>query len=106
MSSEEEAEGTEVEEKRGRKGRRRKSEVQKKEMVEKVQREDRKLPDGEEEEKKGRKSHKRPRTTQVLQKSERWLLLFALLGQNCLRVNAAAEALQRRTEIMEMWQQQ
>ena len=57
----------------------------------------------EEKETKGRKSDKRHRTRQVLGKSGR--LLF-LLTQNWLHVNAAAEGLQKRTEIMERWQQQ
>ena len=57
----------------------------------------------EEKETKGRKSDKRHRTRQVLGKSGR--LLF-LLTQNWLYVNAAAEGLQKRTEIMEKWHQQ
>ena len=39
-------------------------------------------------------------------KSGRWLFLFVLLGQNGLCVNAAAEGLQKRTEMMERWQHQ
>ena len=60
----------------------------------------------EEEEKKGRKSDKQPRTRQVLGKFGRLLFLLVLLGQNWLCVNAAAEGLQKRTEMMERWQQQ
>ena len=46
-----------------------------------------------------------PRTRQVLGKSERMLFFLVILGQNSLCVNAAAEGLQKRTEIMERWQQ-
>ena len=60
----------------------------------------------EETEKKGRKSDKRPRTRQVLGRSGRLLFLLVLLVQNWLCVNAAAEGLQKTTEIMERWQQQ
>ena len=60
----------------------------------------------EEKEKKGRNSDKRAKTRQFLQKSGRLLFLLVLLVQNWLCVNAAAEGLQKRTEIMERWQQQ
>ena len=60
--------------------------------------------DGKEE--KGRKSDKRTRTGQVLGESGRWLFLFVLLGQNWLCVNAAADGLQIRTEMMARRQQQ
>ena len=60
----------------------------------------------EEKETKGRKSDKRPRTRQFLGKSGRLLFLLVLLAQNWLYVNAAAEGLQKRTEILERWQQQ
>ena len=43
----------------------------------------------------------RPKTRQTLGKSGRRIFLLLLLVQNCLCVNAAAEALQRRTEVME-----
>ena len=72
----------------------------------KVQRKDRKIPYGregkeEEVEKKGRKSNRRPRARQTLEKSGRWLFLFLLFGRNWLCVDAAAEGLQRRTEMTE-----
>ena len=60
----------------------------------------------EEVEKKGRKSDRRPRGRQVWGKSGRWLFLLVLLEQNWLFVKAAAEGLQKRTEMMERWQQQ
>ena len=60
----------------------------------------------EEKEKKGRKSDKRARTRHVLEKSGRLLFLLVLLEQSWLCVDAAAEGLQKRTEVMERWQQQ
>ena len=60
-------------------------------------------------EKKGKgcqKKNIRPRARQVLGKSGRWLFLLLLLGQNWLYDNAAAEGLQRRTEMMERMRQQ
>ena len=59
----------------------------------------------EKKEKEGRKRHSRPRASQVLGKSGRWLFLFVLFGQKCLCVNAAAKGLQRRTEMMQRMQQ-
>ena len=56
--------------------------------------------------KEGRKRNRRPRARQVLGKSGRWLFLFLLLVQTWLCVNAAAEGLQKRTEMMNIWQQQ
>ena len=55
----------------------------------------------EKKKKKGRKSDKHPRTRQVLGSL---LFLLVLLAQNWLCVKAAAEGLQKRTEIME-WRQ-
>ena len=82
-------------------------EVQNKELVEKVQRKDSKPLYGEDKkEKKGRQKEKQTRARQVLVKSGRCLFLFLLFGQNCLCVNGAAEGLQKRTEMMEKWQQQ
>ena len=60
----------------------------------------------EEKEKKCKNSDKRPSTRQVFGISERWLFLLVLLGQSWLCVNAATEGLQKRTEVMERWQQQ
>ena len=64
-----------------------------------------KLKEGEKE-KKGRTSEKRPRTKQVLAKSGRMLFFFSflLLAQNWLCVNAAAKGLEKRTEILERWE--
>ena len=56
--------------------------------------------------KKGRKSEKRPKTRQVLGKSGRWLILITFIAQNWLCVNAAAEGLQKRMEMIERWQHQ
>ena len=53
----------------------------------------------EEKEKKGRKSEQRPRTTQVWGKSGSLLFFLLLMAQNWLCV-AAAEVLQKRTEMM------
>ena len=64
-----------------------------------------KLQEGKKE-KKGRKNEKRTWTRQVLGRSGRLLFLIVLLAQNWLCVNAAAEGLQKRTEIMERWQHQ
>ena len=52
----------------------------------------------EKKEKEGRKRDRRP--------AGRWLFLPFLFGQNWLCVNAAAEGLQRRTEMMERMRQQ
>ena len=60
----------------------------------------------EKKEKKGQKKNRRPRERRVPEKSGRWLFLFFLLRQNWLCVNAAAEGLQRGTEMMERMQQQ
>ena len=57
----------------------------------------------EEKEKKGRKSDKRTRTRQALGKSGRFLLLLIFMAQNWLCVDAAADGLQKRTEMMERW---
>ena len=51
--------------------------------------------------KEGQKKNRRPRARQVLVKLGRRLFLILLLGQSGLFVNAAAEGLQRRTEMME-----
>ena len=56
---------------------------------------------GGEEGKKDRKSDKCNRTRKVLGKSGRLLLLFVLLTQKRLCVDAAAEGVQKRTEMME-----
>ena len=55
-------------------------------------------------EKEGQKKNRRRETSPG--KAGRWLFLFLLLGQNWLCVNAAAEGLQRRTEMMERMPQQ
>ena len=47
-----------------------------------------------------------PRTRLVLGKSGRWLFLLMLMAQNWLCVNAAAEGLQKRMDMMERWQHQ
>ena len=60
----------------------------------------------EEKGKKGRKSDKRPRTGQVLEKSGRLLFLLFLLVQIWPCVNAAAEGLQKGTEMTERKQNQ
>ena len=60
----------------------------------------------EEKEKEGRTSDKRFRTRQVSGTSGRLLFLLVLVIQNWLCVIAGTEELQRRTEIMERWQQQ
>ena len=49
---------------------------------------------------------RRPRGRQVPGKTGRCSFSFPLLGQNWLWVNAAAEGLQRRTEMMERMQRQ
>ena len=80
-------------------------ETQKKKLVEKTQRKDLTFLHGEDErgkEREGQKENGRPRDRQV--QSGRWLFLLLLLGQNWLCVNAAAEGLQRRTEMMERMQ--
>ena len=85
--------------------------VQKKQLVEKGERKDCKLffevkLKKEEKEKNGRKSDKRSRTRQLLGKSGRLLFLLVPMAQNWLCVNAAAEGLQKRMEMMERWQHQ
>ena len=75
-----------------------------------MQREDRKSLYGEDE--RGKESKGRPKEKQTSQrhaspgKSERWHFLLLRMAQNWLCVNAAAEGLQRRTEMMERMQQQ
>ena len=64
-----------------------------------------KIPHGREEE-EGRKIDRHPRARQALGKSGRRLLLLLLFGQNWLCVDAAAEGLQRRTEMMKGMRQQ
>ena len=56
-------------------------------------------------EKVGRKKARRPKVRQTVEKTGRWLFLLLLLGQSWLRVNAAAEGPQRRTEVTERMQQ-
>ena len=58
-----------------------------------------------EEKKKCRKSVKRPRTKQVLGMSGR-LFFSKFMAQHWMCVNAAAEGLQKGTEMMERWQNQ
>ena len=74
-----------------------------KERVERFLTADRKEEDVE---KKARKSDRRPRARQALAKSGRWLFLFLLFWQNWLCVDAAAEGLQKRTEMMKRMRHQ
>ena len=87
-----------------------KGEARKKKWVEKVQRKDRTFLHGEDERRKkvkeGQKKNRRPRARHVLGKSGRWLFLLLLMEQSWLCVNAAAEGLQRMTEMTERTQQQ
>ena len=57
-------------------------------------------------EKESRKETRRPKVTQTLEKTGRWLLLHLLLGQSGLGVSAAAEGQQKRTDAMERIQQE
>ena len=83
-----------------------KGEVQKEELVEKVQRKDRHIFTAKRQEEEVGKKGRRPRARQLLGKSGRWLFLLVLLEENWLCVNAAADGVQKRTEMMERWQQQ
>ena len=56
------------------------------------------------EEKKDMKSRKRPRTWQVFAMSGRLFFFLMLVARSWLCVNAAAEGLQQRTEMMDGWQ--
>ena len=92
-----------MEEKEEEEGQEEKSEIQKKDLVEKVQRKGSKFFSQRrgKKRKKSRLSDRRPGTRQVLEKSGRLLFLLVLLVQNWLCVNAAAEGLQKSTEVME-----
>ena len=54
----------------------------------------------------GKKGERCPETRQVLEKIGQWLFLFLIVGQNWLRVSAAAEGPQRRTEAVMRMQQE
>ena len=75
-----------------------------------MQRKDRAFLCGEDERGKERKERPKEQQTsrerRVPEKSGRWLFLLFLLRQNWLCVNAAAEGLQRGTEMMERMQQE
>ena len=72
----------------------------------KVQRKDRHIFTAKRQEEEVGKKGRRPRARQLLGKSGRWLFLLVLLEENWLCVNAAADGVQKRTEMMERWQQQ
>ena len=99
------AKGKEVEEKEEKENEE-KGEAQKKKLVEKVQRKDRKFLDGEDQDRKRKKRKAKSKTDVQKRETSPWevwkmaLSLF-VIGQNWLCVNAAAERLQRRTEMME-----
>ena len=80
MASSEKVKGKEVQKEKEEEG-----EAQKQEMVDKVQREDRKLHYGEEDrgwERKGMQEERgRPKARQTWEKAGRWLFLLLLLGQ-------------------------
>ena len=84
--------------------------MQKKVLVEKVRREDRKPLYGEGERRKERKGSQNQRQAYLDETSVGQVWKMALspfaIGQNWLRVNAAAEGLQKRTDMMERWQHQ
>ena len=57
-------------------------------------------------EKQGRKSEKTPLDETSLGQVWRIVIFLVLVAQNWLCVTAAAEGLQKRTEMMERWQHQ
>ena len=95
------ARGKEVEEKEDKEKEDKGEAQNQKKFVEKVQRKDRTFLHGEDERGKERKKKRKEKQT-----SKKMALLLLRLGQNWLGDNAAAEGLQRRTEMMERMQQQ